>query len=141
MLKIRVIFALRINKRIFKLFTNGPVITNGIFFKGFCKNILNNDTDLYPNIVIPFQTNPLTLLSFSLTWIGMSLDGINLQGHALKVRRPKDYVPTAGEEHIADPTVPNSDGCTYLPYKETFSNEVDSRQWIHFRTFFPVGIF
>jgi splicing factor U2AF subunit len=30
----------------------------------------------------------------------------------LKVRRPKDYVPTAGEEHIADPTVPNSDGST-----------------------------
>ncbi len=51
----------------------------------------------------------------------MSLDGINLQGHALKVRRPKDYVPTAGEEHIADPTVPNSDGCKYLPYKETLN--------------------
>jgi hypothetical protein len=56
----------------------------------------------------------------------MSLDGINLQGHALKVRRPKDYVPTAGEEHIADPTVPNSDGCKYLPYKETISNESGS---------------
>jgi splicing factor U2AF subunit len=38
---------------------------------------------------------------------GMKFDGITLQGHALKVRRPKDYQPTAGEHHVVDHSIPD----------------------------------